>query len=235
MPSFSSQQRDHRELYKYIIGCIVPRPIAWVSTLGADGAANLAPFSFFNGCTWNPPTLAFSCTDREEDMKDTARNISEHPEFIVHIVSEGLSDAMNITCGDYGADIDEFDEARLTAVPGSEVNVPRVAEALAAFECRVSHHLRLGDKPPHCSHILGEIVHIHLDDSILDESRRNPIKAEVLQAVGRMGGIEYARTSDRFEIPRPVLNPEDPRSIPARKAARAEGQSAQSAAPKPVA
>jgi len=221
MTSYSPSEMDGRDFYKLMIGCIVPRPIAWVATRGADGAANLAPFSFFNGCTFNPPTLAFSCTDRGEDMKDTSRNITEHPEFIVHIVSADLSDAMNITCGDYGADVDEFDEAKLTPVPGTVVDVPRVAEALVAFECRVLHHLRLGDSAPRCSHIVGEIVHAHLDERIIDPAARNPIKADVLQAVGRMGGIEYARTTDRFEIPRPIVAPEDPRSIPARKQATA--------------
>jgi flavin reductase (DIM6/NTAB) family NADH-FMN oxidoreductase RutF len=220
MADFHTRDKPAQLLYKFIIGCIVPRPIAWVSSRSADGLVNLAPFSFFNGVCYNPPTLAFSVIDRGETMKDTARNISEHGEFIVHIVSEPVAERMNVTCGDYGTDIDEFREAGLTAVPGNEVQVPRVAEALAAFECRLAHHLRLGAKPPHTNHFLGEIVYWHLDDAILDETARNPIRPEVLQPIGRMGGVEYARTRDRFTMERPVVAPEDPRSIPSRNAAR---------------
>ena len=221
MASFASSEKPGRDLYKIIIGTVVPRPIAWVATRDAAGRPNLAPFSFFNGCTYNPPTLAFTCGDRDEEMKDTSRNILAHPEFIVHIVSEALSEPMNLTCGDFGVGVNEFAEAGLTAVPGTAVQVPRVAEALVAFECRLSHHIRLGDKPPRASHILGEIVYWHVDDRLIDPTARNPIRAEVLQAVGRMGGIGYARTTDRFELERPVIAPEDPRSIPSRRAAEA--------------
>lgn len=219
MASFHTADKPGRELYKYLIGTVVPRPIAWVSSRDKAGNANLAPFSFFNACGYNPPTLAFTVADREGEMKDTSHNILEHPEFIVHIVSDALSEQMNLSCGDYGPDIDEFAESGLTAVPGNVVDVPRVAEALVAFECRLSHHIRLGEKPPHNHHILGEILYWHLDDRLFDEQARNPIRPEVLQAVGRMGGIEYARTTDRFEIVRPVVTPDDPRSISTRKAA----------------
>jgi flavin reductase (DIM6/NTAB) family NADH-FMN oxidoreductase RutF len=221
MASFHTADRPGRELYKYLIGAVVPRPIAWVASRDKAGHANLAPFSFFNACGYNPPTLAFTVADREEELKDTSRNILEHPEFIVHIVSDSLSEQMNISCGDYGPGVDEFAEAGLTAVPGTVVAVPRVAEALVAFECKLTHHIRLGQKPPHNHHLLGEIVYWHIDDRLLDEQARNPIRQDVLQAVGRMGGIEFARTTDRFEIPRPVIAPEDPRSIPSRKAALA--------------
>ena len=221
MAAFHSHEKPGRELYKYIIGTIVPRPIAWVATRSAGGLPNLAPFSFFNGITYNPPTVAFSAIDRDDGPKDTARNVTEHPEFIVHIVSQHLAEQMNVTCGDFGADVDEFSEAGLAAVPGTVVAVPRVAAALVALECRVSHHIVLGDQPPHGHHILGEVLYWHIDDRILDPGARNPIRAEALAAVGRMGGIEYARTTDRFEIARPEIRPEDPRSIAARKAAQA--------------
>ncbi|MCH8887650.1 MAG: flavin reductase family protein [SAR324 cluster bacterium] len=220
MVEFHSKDKKTRDMYKYLIGCVVPRPIAWVSTRSAAGEANLAPFSFFNGVGANPPALAFSPNDRADGMKDTCRNILEHPEFIVHVVSEPISAQMNVTCGDYGADIDEFVEAGLTAVPGTAVDVPRVKEALVAFECKLYQHIRMGEHPPHNNHIIGEIVYWHIDDSILDESARNPVRPELLQAVGRMGGIEYARTTDRFEIVRPVIEAGDPRSIPARKSAQ---------------
>jgi flavin reductase (DIM6/NTAB) family NADH-FMN oxidoreductase RutF len=216
---FASSEREPTELYKYIIGCVVPRPIAWVATRSAAGLANLAPFSYFNACTHNPPTVAFSVNDRGGAMKDTSRNIGEHPEFIVHIVSESLAERMNVTCGDYGAHIDEFREAGLTPVPGTVVQVPRVQEALVALECRLTHHLRLGAKPPYCSHILGEILYWHLDDSILLE--RGRVNADALRAVGRMGGTEYTKTRERFVLERPVVPEADPRSLAAYRARHA--------------
>ena len=218
MADFPSSSRVPGDLYKLLTGCIVPRPIAFVSTRSKEGIANLSPFSFFNGVGYNPPTVAFSVIDRGGEMKDTSRNISEHPEFIVHIVSEGLVEKMNETCGDFGAHVDEFKEAGLTAVPGSLVDVPRVSEALVALECRLSHHLRIGTSAPVTSHILGEIVHWHIADELLNE--RSHINPEVLKAVGRMGGNDYTRTRDRFVIERPVIAPEDPRSIPSYKASK---------------
>ncbi len=209
---FATSEKESAELYRLLIGSVVPRPIAFVSTRGKEGAANLAPFSYFNAVTAYPPTLAFSVNDRPGGMKDTARNVGEHPEFIVHIVSEAIAERMNVTCGDYGAHIDEFREAGFTALPGTVVRVPRVKEALVALECRLSHHLRIGSKPPITSHILGEVLYWHLDDSILTD--RGRVDPDRLQAVGRMGGMEYTRTHDRFTMERPVIKPEDPRSIP---------------------
>ncbi len=220
MTSFATAEKERQELYRIFIGAIVPRPIAFVATRGPDGVTNLAPFSFFNGVCSNPPTLAFSVGDRGTEMKDTSRNIKASGEFIVHIVSEQLGERMNVTSGEYGAHVDELAEAGLTAVPGSAVNVSRVAEAPVAFECRLTHFLRIGETPPMTSHILGEIVYWHVDEAILDEKGR--VKAETLQAIGRMGGMDYTKTAQRFTMNRPVIAPEDPRSIPAHQAALAK-------------
>ena len=212
MASFATEEKERLELYKLIIGCVVPRPIAWVATRGHNGVDNLAPFSFFNAVGSNPPTLAFSCGDRGEEMKDTSRNLTEQPDFVVHIVSETMAEKMNETCADFGAHVSEFTESGLTPVPGTVVRAARIKEALVAMECRVSHHLRLGEKPPRSSHILGEVLYWHIDDSLLME--RGRINADVLQAIGRMGGVDYVGTANRFGIDRPVIAPEDPRSIP---------------------
>ncbi|HUJ75635.1 MAG TPA: flavin reductase family protein [bacterium] len=218
MVQFASAERAYPDLYKLIIGSVVPRPIAFVATRDKDGAANLAPFSFFNAITGNPPTLAFSVIDRGTRLKDTSRNIQEHPEFIVHIVGEDLATQMNITCGEYGAHIDEFREAGLTPVPGTLVQVPRVQEALVSMECKLTHHLRIGRTPPMASHIIGEVVYWHLSDAVLME--RSRVNADVLLAIGRMGGSDYTRTRDRFTMERPVVADEDPRSVASALAAR---------------
>lgn len=208
---FASNERSLSERYKLLIGCIVPRPIGFIATSSASGLNNLAPFSFFNGVSANPPTVAFSIGDRGEEHKDTSRNLEENPELVIHIVSEPVAEQMNVTCGDYGAHVDEFAESGLTAVPSRVVEVPRVAEALVALECRVSHHLLIGDKPPRSHHFLAEILHWHIDDAVINE--RFHVDASTLRAIGRMGGTEYCRTQDRFAITRPVVTDDDPRSI----------------------
>lgn len=226
MATFASRDRDPRTLYRLLIGAVVPRPIALVSTRTADGAPNLAPFSFFNGVCYDPPTVAFTVTDRRRERKDTAANLEAHPACIVHIVDEALAEAMNRTSGEYGAHVDEFREAGLTPVPGSAVEVPRVAEAAVALECRVAHHLRVGRAPREASHVLAEVVHWHVRDDLLDGPDR--IDPDALRAIGRMGGAEYARTRDRFAMARPVVTPEDlraPAAAPrAAGAARSRGE-----------
>jgi flavin reductase (DIM6/NTAB) family NADH-FMN oxidoreductase RutF len=211
MVQFASGDRNSNDLYKLLIGCIVPRPIAFVSTRSLSGEANLAPFSFFNGVTAYPPTVAFSVIDRGAMMKDTSRNIQEYPEFVVHIVGEKLAEQMNVTCGEYGAHINEFVESGLTPIPGTMVHVPRVNEALIALECRLTHHLRIGSTAPITSHILGEVVYWHIADSLVTPQGR--INPQVLRAIARMGGSEYARTGDRFVMERPVVHDNDPRSV----------------------
>jgi flavin reductase (DIM6/NTAB) family NADH-FMN oxidoreductase RutF len=213
MAEFATAEKDYTSIYKLMIGCIVPRPIAFVSTVSLEGVANLAPFSFFNGICYDPPTVIFSVIDREGERKDTARNIEVHPEFIVHIVSEAIAERMNVTCGDYGAHISEFVEAGFTALPGARVHVPRVAEAQVAMECRLARQLRVGNAPHQSSLILGEVLYWHVQDAIFGPKGR--IDPEALRAIGRMGGIEYCKTRDRFEMARPVIPDEDPRSIAA--------------------
>ena len=213
MAEFDTSEKDPQFIYKLVIGTIVPRPIAFVSTVSPEGVANLAPFSFFNGVCNHPPTVLFSVVDRKGEKKDTARNVEAHPEFIVHIVSEGIAEKMNVTCGDYGAHVSEFVEAGFTAVPGTRVRVPRVAEAQVAMECRLLRIVDVGHPPDGAHVVFGEVIHWHLQDGLLDS--RNRVDADKLRAIGRMGGIEYTRTRDRFSIERPVIPDEDPRSVAA--------------------
>ena len=209
MISFASDQRPPTELYKLLIGTVVPRPIAWIATRGPQGD-NLAPFSFFNGVCYDPPTVAFSAIDRAGTLKDTVRNCEANGVCIIHIVSASLSEQMNVTCADFGEDVSEFVEAGLTAVQGTAVDAPRIAEAKAALECRVTHHLRIGGG---ASHMLAEVLHWHYDEHLLND--RLHVAPGVLDAVGRMGGMDYTHTRDRFQLDRPVIAPEDNRSIPA--------------------
>jgi flavin reductase (DIM6/NTAB) family NADH-FMN oxidoreductase RutF len=195
-------------VYKLLIGCIVPRPIAWVSTAGADGAHNVAPFSFFMGVCSDPPMLAFSVGPRaggvapaNADLKDTVRNLEATGDFVVNVVDDSLAERMNLTSGEYPPEVDEFVLAGLTAVPSTKVRAPRVREAPISLECRVAQILRVG-RGPH-SLVLGEILYFHLRDNLYDQGTGR-IDMRRLKPVGRLAGEMYAHVHDLFEMKRPV-------------------------------
>jgi len=189
-------------VYKLMIGAIVPRPIAFVSTISAEGVPNLAPFSFFTGVSANPPVIAFSPMRRGADggRKDTLNNIEATKEFVVNIVSEEFADKMNACSEEFSPEVDEFHVSGLTPVPSDLVRPPRVKESHVNMECRLVQVVHVSEKPLGGSIVLGEVVRFHLDDAIVDNFRIDPAK---LRAFGRMGGNTYARTTDRFEMTRP--------------------------------
>lgn len=191
--------------YKLLIGGIVPRPIAWVSTLSTEGVANLAPFSFFNGVGSDPMSLLV-CPSNAPDgsEKDTLRNAKPveeggRGEFVVNVVPDALAELMAATAEPLPADESEFDLTGLEQADSHRVAPPRVARSPLQFECRTREVLRLNPGVPGGGNVLiGEVVHVHVDDSLVDERLR--IDPAALDAVGRMGGLGYARTRDRFEI-----------------------------------
>ena len=197
-------------VYKLLIGCIVPRPIAWVSTVGADGVRNVAPFSFFMGVCNDPPTLAFSVGPRGGEsrtgaagLKDTARNVETTGEFVVNVVDDVLAERMNLTSGEYPPEVDEFVVAGLTPAPAVMVRAPRVLEAPVSMECRVSQIVRVG-RGPH-SLVLGEILYFHLRDDLYD-SATGRVSMHRLKPVGRLCGQMYTHVHDIFEMKRPDSN-----------------------------
>ena len=210
----------HREFYNILISCVAPRPIAWVSTLSASGQPNLAPFSFFNCVSAKPPLLAFSPslrapqepTTSHGEPKDTLRNIRETKEFVISIVTFDLLEPMNRTSGEYDASVNEFGLAKLTPVPSQLVRPPRVGASPVSFECKLYQILEFSPAPSGGVLVIGEIVAIHIDDAHLKEGR---LDRNSLDLIGRMGGIQYTRTRDRIELPRPdsagkVLQPTRP-------------------------
>ena len=192
-----------QSIYKLLIGCVVPRPIAWVSTVGPDGVNNLAPFSFFMAICNDPPTVAFSSGPRVADRKDTVRNAEGSGDFVVNIVDDARAEQMNLTSGEYPPDVDEFALAKLTAVPGVKVKAPRVLEAPINMECRVTQILKIGNGPH--SLVIGEVVCFHLRDDIYD-ARTGRIDQGRLMPVGRLAGHQYAHIHDIFEMKRPNEN-----------------------------
>lgn len=188
--------------YKLMVGCIVPRPIAFVSTVDVDGTRNLAPFSFFSAISANPPVICFSPMIRGSDgaRKDTLRNIEATGEFVVNVVSEEFASQMNACSLEYPPEIDEFEMSRLTPLPSDLVRPPRVAESKVQMECRLLQLVHVSSKPLGGSIVLGEVLRFHVDPSIIDNYK---IDADALHAIGRMGGPTYARTTDRFDLERP--------------------------------
>ena len=195
---------NYREIYKLMIGAIVPRPIAFVSTVNPEGAFNLAPFSFFNGISANPPVICFGSTVRSsgDTCKDTLRNILRTREFVVNIVSEEFAAAMNLCSGEYPPDIDEFKLSGLTAIPSEVVKPPRVKESHVHMECRLYLTVELSQLPGGGSLVLGQVVRFHVDDDYVTNFQIDPDK---LRAIGRMGGSSYTRTRDRFDMARPKV------------------------------
>jgi flavin reductase (DIM6/NTAB) family NADH-FMN oxidoreductase RutF len=193
----------HREVYKLMIGAILPRPIAWVSTVNRDGQPNLAPFSFFNAVCSLPPTIVFcpSVRDTDNNFKDTLSNIRATGEFVVNCVSEPLVEAMNMTAAELPASVNEFERAGLTAGPGRVVRVPHVAESPIHFECKLNQIVTISDEPGGGSLVIGTIVHIHVDDSVYRAG--NHIDIQAYQPVGRLAGIGYCRVTDMFDLVRP--------------------------------
>lgn len=187
--------------YRLFASVIVPRPIAWVSTIGQDGTPNIAPFSFFNAIGGNPPTLAFSVSSRRGQLKDTVRNIQEVGECVVHIVDEAMAEQMNATAGEYPYETDEFVHADLATLPSVDVRPERLADAPVAMECRVTKIVPVDGTGN--SLILAQVVRFHLREGLLRPN--GLVDASKLKPVARLGGDEYTTLGAVFEMKRPVI------------------------------
>lgn len=200
-----------RDVYKLLTGSIVPRPIAWVSSVNSDGQPNLAPFSFFTAVCSDPPTVLFCPGIRSTDgsQKDTFNNVQATGEYIINIVNEDTAEAMNITATELPAHVNEFERAGLTPEAGVKVNVPRVKESPISFECQLQQVVTINDGVGGGHIVIGTVVWMHYADGIWQEN--NYINTAALQPVGRLAGPNYSRTRDLFSLHR--LPPEiDPKS-----------------------
>ncbi len=187
-----------RELYHLLISCVVPRPIALVTSVSPAGIINAAPFSFFNAVSANPPILMISVGRKKGLMKDTAANILATKEYVIHIVDEHSAEKMNITSASLSPDESEIIEAGFSVTPGTNVRVPRITESPISLECKLLHHLEVGNITSDL--LLGEVVAFHIKEGLLKEGA---VDAKMLLAIGRMGGSGYCRTRDLYEMERP--------------------------------
>ena len=192
-----------REAYGWMISTILPRPIAWVSTLSREGKTNLAPFSLFQGITANLPTLMFvPVNTREGTKKDTVRNLEEVPEFVVNLVSFALGEKMNASSASLPHGESEFETFGIPAAASQRVRPPRVAEAPVAFECTLERIVLIGEDPLAANVVFGRIHVAHVSDAVLGaDGRPDPAK---LDLIGRMGGETFTRTRERFDLERPA-------------------------------
>ncbi|AIQ57969.1 flavin reductase family protein [Paenibacillus borealis] len=197
MISIDPQHNTERDNYKLLVGSIIPRPIAFVTTMSEEGILNGAPFSYFNIVSSNPPMISISIQHAAGQSKDTARNIKQTKEFVVHIVDQQNVGQVNITAAPLPPDQSEISLAGLTPVDSLQIAVPGVKEAKVRMECLLEHCVEL----PNNDLIIGRIVQFHMDEDIYEQGRIDPVK---LGAVSRLAGNNYAGVGEIFTIERPV-------------------------------
>jgi flavin reductase (DIM6/NTAB) family NADH-FMN oxidoreductase RutF len=186
-----------RDRYKLLIGTVIPRPIAFVTTVDEQGRPNAAPYSFFNCLSADPPIVAIGVENKTDmSYKDTARNVRLTEQFTVNIVDDALLEAMNVCAIPFPSEVDELELAGLTAVPGQHVRCPRIAEAPAALECRRYITLEVGRSR---EIILGEVLGIFIRAGAVDPDTKY-VDQRKMDAIGRLGGHGYARTRDQFDL-----------------------------------
>ncbi len=199
--SIDPSQNTERENYKFLIGSIIPRPIAFVTTRSKDHVLNGAPFSYFNIVSSNPPMISLAIQRPDGRQKDTAKNIFDSKEFVVHIVDEQNVEMVNQTAANLPPNQSEIELARFTPVESTKISVPGVKESKIRMECVLEHSVQLGDTDsPGCDFIIGKVVQFHIDNEIYANGRIDP---KGLAAVSRLAGHNYAKIGDIFSIERP--------------------------------
>ncbi len=196
----ANSEHSWRAMHRLYLSFIQPRPIAFASTIDEQGRPNLAPFSFYNMMSANPPVVVFSpALNRHAQPKDTLRNILATKEFVIATVTEPIAERMNICSTEFEHGISEFERSGLTPIPARKVRPLLVKESPVNIECRLRQVVGLGDQPGAGQAIFGDVLAVHVDESVLlaGDMVCDPAK---LQTVARMGGDLYSRTTDRFAL-----------------------------------
>ncbi|NHM31190.1 flavin reductase family protein [Neobacillus terrae] len=202
MLSIDPKSLPDKENYKFLTGSIIPRPVAFVTSLSNDGVLNGAPFSYFNIVSSTPPLISISVQRKAGERKDTARNILECGEFVVHITDEENVEKINVTAASLPPHESEIPAAGLTPIDSTVIKVSGVKEAKIRFECILEKSLELGDidGEPACDLIIGRVVQYHINEDLYDQGRINELK---LSAISRLAGNNYAKTGEIFSLERP--------------------------------
>ncbi|MGO4887591.1 flavin reductase family protein [Anaerobacillus sp. MEB173] len=194
---FDLSALDAKETYRLLTSCIVPRPIAWVTTIGENGVYNAAPFSYFTGVSIEPPLILFAVERRNGEKKDTVINIEKNKDFVVNLVTSTNVEQMNVTSKDFRENEDELAFAGLTPMASKVVQSPSIKESPLHMECKLDQIIEIGSSPH--SLVIGEVITVTVDDELVEDGR---IIMDQLHAVGRMGGKWYTNTNQLFELPR---------------------------------
>lgn len=199
---FNTSQTDESTLYKLLTGTIIPRPIGWISTIDKNEINNLAPFSYFNMVSSNPPCVMFSTRRDDNKNKDTLNNVLLNNEFVVNLVTMENVEQMNTTSGSFAPDVDEFSVTNLTPIDSVSVKPKRVKESLVNLECEKIHHYFIKDKDGNetACVVIGQVKTIHIDDSIISENNR--INLDKYKPVARLAGSNYSTLGEIFSIKR---------------------------------
>jgi flavin reductase (DIM6/NTAB) family NADH-FMN oxidoreductase RutF len=206
MLTIDPKQLEIPKLHRYLLGAIGPRPIAFASTIDEHGIQNLAPFSFFNVFSANPPVMIFSParSGRTNTTKDTYNNVKKVPEVVINVVNHEIVHQMSLASSPYPSDISEFEKSGFTAVASDIVRPCRVGESPVQFECKVNDVIELGQEGGAGNLIICEVVKIHIQEDVLDENQM--IDQHKIDLVSRMGGNWYCRADQNsmFEIKKPI-------------------------------
>ena len=198
--SIDPAKNSERDNYKLLIGTIIPRPIAFVTTQSEEGIVNGAPFSYFNIVSSNPPMVSLAVQRPGEQLKDTGINIYSKEEFVVHIVDDKNVAKVNETATSLAVDESEIELADLTLVESEIISIPGVKEAKVRMECKLVKAISLGGDKSGSDLFIGEVVRFHIDEEIYEDGRIDP---RALNAVSRLAGSNYAAVGDVFSIERP--------------------------------
>lgn len=198
---FDPNEMEHAAVYKLLTGSIIPRPIAWVSSISENDINNLAPFSYFNAVGDDPPHLMFSTGRGNNTNKDTLNNILANKQFVVNMVTEELTEQMNATAQSVHADVDEFELAGVTPIASQKIKPMRVKESPIHFECELVHHYFLeGHKNGGACVLIGRIILMHINDELLlDNYKINP---ETYKPIARLAGAGYSKIGEIFSVKR---------------------------------
>jgi flavin reductase (DIM6/NTAB) family NADH-FMN oxidoreductase RutF len=200
---YETRKNNHGLAHNPFKSCVIPRPIGWISSCDESGLVNLAPYSYFNAIADSPPMVMFSATKRSNgDQKDTLRNVERTKEFVVNIATWDLRHAVNLSSAEFEPDVSEVTAAQLSTLPSIQIKPPRIAGSPIHLECIYHQSIQLPsteEKHQNCM-VLGEVVGIHIDDSVIKEGK---IDVTLFKAIARLGYMEYAAITEIFSMQRP--------------------------------